>query len=566
MVSLRSPEDYSILCSGALICGNVVITSASCFMNTTMFVVHIYSENVTVMSHQWPMMNNMTIKQSKEVATLVIDHDALFPEPYVSVEPCMDFTPSGDKRSNLVFESVGGTGSRILQTSKVSLEPYPCGQIKLTDETSIFATSYQRLPCGRLETPLPCNGAIGGLLLERRRGKYNVIHSALGVAAHIDCGPEGTFSWALFASTEPAAEIFNTWERPESLPRIWSGSGNTGSGDGSNLQASFHNPHGMVKIAETVYITDTLNNAIRYVDLLSSEKVGTVAVITSGLEEFRPRGLASQGGSLYVTGNHGVVMVEIASGEHQVITGALGGEPAGYRDGTLASARFSSPRGIAVLDRLLYVADLNNAIRVINPSEQSLKGQPGQTVTTLSSASTGRRMHFVGPHGVLPFQGDKLIVSDKNRILVVYLEDKRKEVLAGKMAQGSADGKGRRAQFSGPTYMVLKGEELILSDTGNAAIRSVNTQTGEVQTLFKGQGIFEPGNPRVATMGTLEAPLGLILRDPDDDESELYVVDSGDHRIKRFPQDALNGDRCTSEYGSSYPEAATAESSLIWFG
>ena len=84
MVSLRSPEDYSILCSGALICGNVVITSASCIMNTTMFVVHIYSENTTVTSHQWPMMNNMTIKQSKEVATLVIDHDALVPEPYVS--------------------------------------------------------------------------------------------------------------------------------------------------------------------------------------------------------------------------------------------------------------------------------------------------------------------------------------------------------------------------------------------------------------------------------------------------------------------------------------------------
>ena len=201
------------------------------------------------------------------------------------------------------------------------------------------------------------------------------------------------------------------------------------------------------------------------------------------------------------------------------------------------------------------------------PSEQSLKGQPGQTVTTLTSASTGRRMHFSVPQGVLPFQGDKLIVSDKNRILVVYLEDKRKEVLAGKAAPGSADGKGRRAQFSGPTYMVLKGEELILSDTGNAAIRSVNTQTGEVQTLFKGQGIFEPGNPRVATMGTLEAPLGLILRDPDDDNSELYVVDSGDHRIKRFPQDALNGkDRCTSEYGSSYTGAATAEASLIWFG
>ena len=105
--------------------------------------------------------------------------------------------------------------------------------------------------------------------------------------------------------------------------------------DGTGTVAKFNNPRGLALNGNMLYIADYSNNAIRQMNL-------TTLAVTTFLDESNAYG---------------------------------------YNDGALASAKFNSPRGLAILNGNLYVGDTSNdLVRQITLS--------GQTVSTLVGTYT----------------------------------------------------------------------------------------------------------------------------------------------------------------------------------
>jgi hypothetical protein len=168
--------------------------------------------------------------------------------------------------------------------------------------------------------------------------------------------------------------------------------GTTGSADGSGTTALFNNPQGIVVLGGDLYVADSGNHTIRKVTtggdvttLAGSAGNAGSANGSSADARFRsPLGIAVLGASLYVadSGNHTIRKVLVPSGTTSTFAGSAG-QP-GVADGSGATARFSSPDGIAGVGSGLYVADRgNHAVRRISTLAivTTFVGNPGAATT-----------------------------------------------------------------------------------------------------------------------------------------------------------------------------------------
>jgi sugar lactone lactonase YvrE len=159
---------------------------------------------------------------------------------------------------------------------------------------------------------------------------------------------------------------------------IIAGSGTAGFGDGPALDASFNAPRGVaVDAAGNLYVADTGNHAVRFIDMAGGGGVATLAGQPGapgaadgdalGGAMFREPGhvLVDGEGDVYVadTGNHRVRVIVSDSLQPSgllVKTLAGGGTP-GFADGGGAHALFSGPSAISLSDEGdIYVADAGN--------------------------------------------------------------------------------------------------------------------------------------------------------------------------------------------------------------
>jgi uncharacterized repeat protein (TIGR02543 family) len=146
--------------------------------------------------------------------------------------------------------------------------------------------------------------------------------------------------------------------------------GTTDSRDG--LEAQFNTPQGITTDGLFLYVCDSVNYAIRTVDLSTGE-VSTLAGLkgTSSHADgvgttarFRgPYMITCDGEYLYVTdtnGSHTVRSIEISSREVDTIAGA---DTVGdWADGTGTAAYFNNPEGITTDGENLYVCDYSNHV------------------------------------------------------------------------------------------------------------------------------------------------------------------------------------------------------------
>ncbi|MDQ3536166.1 MAG: NHL repeat-containing protein [Bacteroidota bacterium] len=157
----------------------------------------------------------------------------------------------------------------------------------------------------------------------------------------------------------------------------FAGRSSRGLVDGAALQARFNVPKDLVKDnAGNFYVVEQDNNAIRKISsdgmvttLAGDGTQGFADGMGSAARFYRPRGIAiDKSGNLYVTdaNNHSIRKIT-PSGN---VTTLAGDGTSGFADGTGASAKFNSPKGIDV-DNLnnIYVADHgNHRIRKISPT------------------------------------------------------------------------------------------------------------------------------------------------------------------------------------------------------
>ena len=161
-------------------------------------------------------------------------------------------------------------------------------------------------------------------------------------------------------------------------------SGNT---DGQGTAARFMALQGLaLDGAGNVYVTESGNRDVRKITAS-----GLVTTLASGSGKFgEPRGIAvDSSGNLFV-GDYSANVIRKVTSEGIVSNHAGTAPTAGSNDGTLSSALFYGPSGLAIdTAGNLYVADtLNNTVRKISPSGAvtTLAGTAGRTSSVDGSA------------------------------------------------------------------------------------------------------------------------------------------------------------------------------------
>jgi len=293
---------------------------------------------------------------------------------------------------------------------------------------------------------------------------------------------------------------------PGAVVTTLAGSASIGSADGNGASASFYGPSSSaIDSAGNVYVADTANATIRKVTSNSvvttlaglAGNVGSANGTGSNARFNAPQGIAADSsGNLYVadTANH--TIRKITSGG--VVT-TLAGSPGtnGLADGTGTSALFNLPQGVAAdTSGNVYVADTwNHTIRKITAvgvvtTLAGLPGYYGDSDGPIGGNGTNTA-RFYCPSGLAADASGNIYVADTRNHTI------RKVTPAGVVSTlaglggvwGSADGTNSNARFNQPQSIAVDAStNLYVLDSGNHTVRRVAPSgTNWVVTTVAGQ-------------------------------------------------------------------------------
>ena len=293
--------------------------------------------------------------------------------------------------------------------------------------------------------------------------------------------------------------------------------------------------------ADNLYITDTGNRRVRKVDSSGTITTfaGTGDPWFGGdggpavaAQLWSPYGVSVDGaGNLYITdtSHHRVRKVD-SSG---VISTVAGSREHGYSGdgGQATAARLQSPRSVAVSGTdNLYIADANNhRIRKVNSS-----GVISTITGSVKPGDGGRAINaqLRSPTGVAVDGADNLYIADANdhRIRKVDFSGVI-ATLAGTGARGFGGdgGPATAAQLQNPWGVATDGMgNLYIADTGNDRIRRVDA-TGTITTIAGTGEHGDGGDGGRAVQAQLDAPWDVAV----DAAGNLYIADTNNRRIRK---------------------------------
>lgn len=235
----------------------------------------------------------------------------------------------------------------------------------------------------------------------------------------------------------------------------------------------------------------------------------------------------------------------------QIVTTFAGFTGAGYEDGPLATAKFSSPNHmVKAPDGSFYVADKSNSrIRKIDSNG---------VVTTVagsvqgSADGMGVNARFNYPRGIcMDSQGNLFITDSDNHRIRKIAPDGMVTTFAGSTS-GFTDGSGIVAKFRSPMYICIDAfDNLYVTDQGNHKIRKI-TPAGLVSTFA---GTTAGSADGFGFQAQFNSPEGICI----DAAQNLYIVDTYNHRIRKITPLGLVSTVAGSTWGYADGSAETAK-------
>lgn len=247
-----------------------------------------------------------------------------------------------------------------------------------------------------------------------------------------------------------------------------------------------------------------------------------------------PGGLLATPARLYIadTGHHRVLE---CTHDGRILR-RIGHGNRDFVDGLADVAGFNMPRGMALLQDRLYVADTgNHAIRRINT-------RTGEVDTLVGSGRGGDPV--AGPLGMpkdSPLDRPWGLAAAESRLLItqaaghqVWALELGTRVLrhvAGSGRFGDEDGDAATATFAQPTGIAAVGDSAYVLDASSSALRQVKLSDGSVRTLF-GRGILESGlKDGGARQALMQYPTALA---PMAGQAGLWIADTGNGALRRL--------------------------------
>lgn len=365
--------------------------------------------------------------------------------------------------------------------------------------------------------------------------------------------------------------------------------GNKSSGYSDDINGSkalFFQPHGLHVVASTLYVADTMNHAIRTIDLiggsyatatltnsmestsqpidLTDDGKGNVLVLLKGANRVdsisistkyvttliselnAPESLTRDGNTLYVssTQDHAIIDYDLVTKQQSIYAGSKN-EKGNFEGTTLRSALFDEPVGLYSTPNELYVVDRgNHKIRKILKTEKLVRTVMGSGEPGLDIAADDKNQkieEFYKPEGLTLDPEGKLYVCDtqNQKIRRIDLGSTSKSIISTYIGQqtvgvtaGNAVGALAATRLYNPTSIVGLwdvNQTFYIVDSYNHSIKKV---VGANTTFFVGsstkQSGYKDGN---TTTGTLfNRPYAAVA----DASGNLYVTDSYNHRIRKI--------------------------------
>lgn len=262
------------------------------------------------------------------------------------------------------------------------------------------------------------------------------------------------------------------------------GNKETGSDDGDFSEARFDMPQGLAFTDNGIYVADTGNHTIRYIDLvdkkvttvagngtLERKRSGRFAATSIGLAS--PWALALKDDQLYIAmaGSHQIWVYNTTTKKIERFAGS-GFE--GIDDGDVGQATFSQPSGLSLFGDWLYIADAEaSAVRRLDLKDKVVETLIGKGLFDFGDRD-GRLQEAKLQH-VLGIA----VIDDSSVILADTYNHKIKMVDLGKDSVSSLLGDGRPGllssidgefQLNEPGGLALHNDTLFIADTNNNRI------------------------------------------------------------------------------------------------
>ncbi len=318
------------------------------------------------------------------------------------------------------------------------------------------------------------------------------------------------------------------------------GNGDPGYADGEGSAASFHNPAGLaIDANDNLYVADAGNNCIR--KITPNGKVTTLTGTnepgfqngTLAEARFRsPRSVAFDlEGNLIITEKNTIRKVEL-SGSVSLIAGAP--DSIGYIDATMGNARFGDIRGV-VVDQFnyVYVADYSNHVIRKITTDLEVSTFAGQGIPGIVNGLP-QDSKFNKPLGMSIANNGTIYLADQENNLIRKINNGGVvEIVAGSI-YGYEDGVNVNAKFRQPTTVTSDGEgNIFVADAKNFRIRLIKN-SGLVETIA-GNGVKGYRD----AIGE-EAILGHISGIAVDSRGNIYIADQTNHCIRKLINPAIN--------------------------